>query len=235
MRRRQDQYPVQSRRSYAVRIFKYSLLKLVSYNLVFGALFRILCSIGKDPDRPIASLAHNFGRQDLLESVRRQPCLALLAMLARRWRNYDSARLERRALLGELLTNSLDKLSSSPGRHAGNHSHWVFPFVTDDPDGLISALQRHGFDATQTHSLTVVPTAKGGVNSNTPVMRQMPRNAVFLPIYPELTEAAVIRMANVVLEHERESQDSSANGHSGSSFSDVNSRLCCDGRTQGRR
>jgi hypothetical protein len=34
-------------------------------------------------------------------------------------------------------------------------------------------------------------------------MAQMLRRVIFVPIYPELTDAAVARMADIILQHEK--------------------------------
>ena len=86
-----------------------------------------------------------------------------------------------------------------PGAGVGAHVHWVFPILVENPEAVIAALRKAGFDATQGQSMaTVAP----------PVDRPevAPRQAanvlakmVYLPIYPEMPERAIRKMAEVVL------------------------------------
>jgi perosamine synthetase len=198
MQRRQDQYPVQRQRSYAVRLMKYAALKFASQRMLYGCIMYTCRYFKRDPDLLVNSLARNFGKRDLFESIRRQPCKALVAMLARRWRSYDSSRFERRVSLGDYLKGLIKDSVAVPGYHAECHSYWVFPIVVDSFEVMIESLRQHGFDATSSHNLTSLDPVADGSNRDAPVMAQMLRNVVFLPIYPEMTYVAIERMARII-------------------------------------
>jgi perosamine synthetase len=202
MRQRQMRYPLQRRRDYAKRLFKYAGLKLASPRAVFGLLVWLAGLVGRDPDRLLRSVTRNFGKRDLLLSIRLQPCAALSAMVLRRWRTYSPKRIERRAELGDMLVQLLEDSWLIPGSRAVEHSHWVLAVMTDQADSLVSELRRNGFDATQRHNLTVLEEPSPEPQRRAHVMVQVLPNLVFLPLYPELSVAAVQRMAQVVTRHE---------------------------------
>jgi hypothetical protein len=61
----------------------------------------------------------------------------------------------------------------------------------------LAALRALGFDASAGSQLRAVPTADGSVQS-TPNAARITTEAVFLPLYPELTEPAVDRLADIL-------------------------------------
>jgi perosamine synthetase len=201
MRVRQSQYPLQKRRQYAGRLLKYAGLKLLSSRVQFGLLLFVLKALGRDPDQVFRALTRNFGKRELLERIRSQPCQALTSMVLRRWRNASSTRVELRTQLGASMERALDKVISVPGVRATEHSHWVFPVISHDPRSLVTLLQANGFDATQSHNLTVLQAGLAAMPRPVSAMTQNLSQVVFLPCYPELTDAAVQRMAQLVVAH----------------------------------
>jgi perosamine synthetase len=203
MRQIHDQYPVQTRRNYAMRLAKYTVLILASRNDVFGLIMWGFRASQRDPDRFINSLARNFNKRDLICSIRHQPSTALLAMLFRRLQTYPPTRVIRRASLGDFLRRSLEKHVCILGGCAEHHSYWAFVVVVNNSDELIRVLRSHGFDATKSHNLTVLDVSSDSPKWLVPQMASTLRNAVFLPFYPELTDEAAARMASIIIEHEQ--------------------------------
>ena len=205
IRRLQGQYPPQSQRRFAFRLLKYAFLKLASQRLLFGAFLGCCRVVGRDPDRLVNSLARNFKKGDLIGRIRHRPCAALLALLARRWQSYGLQRLERRAALGSSLASRLKEVVCVPGFQSPHHTHWVFPVATKDPDQLARSLRAAGFDATRSHHLAALEHPADISHPEATSLVQMLPNVVFLPMYPELTEVAVAKMANIILQHEIDS------------------------------
>jgi dTDP-4-amino-4,6-dideoxygalactose transaminase len=80
---------------------------------------------------------------------------------------------------------------------AADHSFWVFPVCVRDSAPILTALRALGFDASAGSQLRAVPTADGSLQS-TPNAARITTEAVFLPLYPELTEPAVDRLADIL-------------------------------------
>lgn len=196
MRERQSCYPIQSTPAYAARLLKYAALQALSGRLVYAGVWRLLRALGIDHDRVVHGLTKSFGGPGFLRRIRRQPCAALMRLLARRLRG-DHKQLEQRAAHGAELRRHLDPEIVCPGGESSPHYYWVFPIVTDDPAIVIHALRDAGFDATEGRSLEAVeqPSPRTGTNTNA---RALSAHTVFLPFYPEMTADVRARMAAVV-------------------------------------
>jgi perosamine synthetase len=199
MRERQADYPLQGRLAYLRRVLKYAMLKALSSRPIFTVLTGFWTMVGYDYDRFVNRQTRGFPGPEFFRRIRQQPSTPLMAVLERRLRRYDRRRLERRTSHGQLLVRLLRDKVVCPGAVVGAHVHWVFPILVENPEAVIAALRKAGFDATQGQSMaTVAP----------PVDRPevAPRQAanvlakmVYLPIYPEMPERAIRKMAEVVL------------------------------------
>ena len=169
---------------------KYTLLKIASNRFVYVWIFQICKLCRQDPDLVINALAKNFGKGDLLQRIREQPCGALISLLDRRRKTYRFSRTEERTRLGRALAAQLNHHVKLPGLRSERHSFWVFPILTHERESLIRFLRQKRLDATTRHNLTVLRTPPDGSNRDAPTSLQLLENIVFLPIYPELTSEA---------------------------------------------
>lgn len=197
----QGQYPVQSRGFFFRRILKYSLLKALSYRppySIFAAACRLLRTTH---DRVISGAVRGFAGGDLLRKIRYQPSYALLALLERRFRLYRPEHLEPRVNAARLASSYLPGVFIA-GRHARDHSHWVFPIQSKQPDRLVQYLWREGFDATRgASSLYAVPAA-GGSRTDATEARRVIDHVVYLPVDSGAGVADLRRLAAAVLRFE---------------------------------
>lgn len=181
--------PVQTRTSFARRLAWFSLLKLLSGKRMSAAFRKVLEHLAIDFDRFASSAARGFRGTDLLEQLRRQPSVPLLRLMKRRWRSYRFDRISRRRSLGERLD---DHLGLSRPK---THSYWIYPYYSDSPLRLCTSLQKAGFDATCRSRMAVVSD-----HSSFKAMKIHAnwQQVVFLPWYPDLTRAAVDKMAEII-------------------------------------
>jgi hypothetical protein len=77
----------------------------------------------------------------------------------------------------------------------------------DQPDGLVAALRRQGFDATRVATLAVVPAPAGRPDLRASAARQLVDRIVYLPAYPELGRRALDRLSRAVAAHRRQVPD----------------------------
>jgi dTDP-4-amino-4,6-dideoxygalactose transaminase len=211
MRNRHSSWPVQRRREYLRKLLKFLFLAQAMRPTVYWLLFRTCKLLGKDFDTLVNNIARAFpptGRPEtqrrrsgsatkhaLFEHIRRQPCAPLLALLAHRLRTFDSSRLARRGSVGEEISRRLPSSLMHPGRLANSHTHWLLPVISSDPDSLISALRRARFDAARATSNIGVVGAPPDYPGSTPMEAAwMMSHIVFLPVYPELTGEAIVRL-----------------------------------------
>jgi len=206
MRRVQGGWPVQGRAHYAGRLLKALSLVLLGRPLPYGILARICELTGQDLDGLVNGTVRAFpestgATEALLGKIRHQPSAPLLALLARRLRDFDETRISRRAAAGECVTRHLPTSVTHPGELALSRTHWLFPALVFDPEGLISALRRRGFDASRvTSSIAPVPAPPDLPQLVPENANRMMSQVVFLPVYPELPEEVLERLADAVQE-----------------------------------
>ena len=146
----------------------------------------------------------NFPGNKLIAQLRHRPPAAMLRLLARRLRTFRTDCLERRARLGRRLADRLASVVECPGAAAVEHLFWVFPVCVRDSAPLLESLRAAGFDASAGSQLRAIPTTDGSLQS-TPNAARITAEAIFLPLYPELTESAVDRLADILASRLRRS------------------------------
>jgi perosamine synthetase len=201
MRALQAGWPPQRRREYAARVVRFFALCALQRPVVYGLFVRAGALAGIDTDRLVNGAVHALrppSGEEIDEFdrwLRRRPSVPLLALLRHRLRYFDGTRLAERAARGEELANGLPARLSHPGAAALDRTHWVFPVIAGDPDALIQALRRGGFDATRaTTSIAAIGAPPP------PRAAELMERVVFVPAYPELPPAAFERLRRVLVE-----------------------------------
>lgn len=205
MERLQSGWPTQSRSEYLARAARCLVLNTLSQPAIYELLFRGSALLGADLDSAIRSGVRGFAasgrKSEYLRAFRRRPSNVLLAVLARRVSSFDIARFERRVLLGERLQRSLPDTVAHPGDSAEIRTHWLFPLIAPDAGTLRANLAAAGFDATPATSAIGVVHAPSECRELEPrEASRMMKRLLFVPLYPEMTELAVDRIAGVIAE-----------------------------------
>jgi dTDP-4-amino-4,6-dideoxygalactose transaminase len=198
MRRLQADYPVQPRGVFAKRVFKYGLMKFMSYWPLFGSLVAFMKFFGRDPDRFVASAVRGFPGPAFFNLIRRQPNAPLLSLMFRRIAYYHRRTLAKRTDCGNRLRSLLGGAIRCPGEEAEIHSYWVFPVVTDDSPRLIRRLLKAGFDASAAHSLSVVQPPSDRPEQRACQAEWLLPRIVHLPCYPEMPDHELRHLADEV-------------------------------------
>jgi dTDP-4-amino-4,6-dideoxygalactose transaminase len=195
LQRIQTEYPPQQKIAFAKRICKYAMLKGLSYRAPY-TLFTGLCRmVRRQHDRIISGAARGFAGGDLIQKLRHQPSAPLLAMLARRLQHYKPAHLAARVTASARAIAQLPA-TSRIGEHAQNHSHWVLPIRSRQPDALVRHLWRHGIDATRgASSMFAVRGTEDQIAP--PVARELINQVVYLPI-DEVSESEIDHITDLV-------------------------------------
>lgn len=186
------------------RTFKYAALKALSSVPLFTPFAHGCRWLRLDTDSILGSMTRGFAGGELMTRIRHRPCAAQLALLLRRLEGFDLERFRRRVELGERLARCLPESLERPGEDAHAHTYWVFPVLAEDPDGLVRALRRAGFDATRRATLDVAPVPEAAKASpKRPIDRprraaELAQRLVYVPVYPELSERAVVRLAETL-------------------------------------
>lgn len=194
----QAEYPVQSRWFFFKRALFYTVLKILGGKLAFALFVRACRLLGKDFDEVLNGSIRNFPEDEFFASLRQQPSLPLLKLMTRRVRNYRNEDLDRRAARGALLASRLPP-ENCPGAAASPHSYWVFPLRVDDPVRIVAALREAGFDSTADSSMQPVEATDARSQADPETARGLLKSAIFLPLYGEMPESEIHRMADVLL------------------------------------
>lgn len=199
MRGLQLRWPVQSRRSYAAAVLKFFAFSLVTRPLAYGALAWFCRATGRDFDRLVNSSVRAFRSGRLLPQLEVRPSAPLLATLAHRLFTFDDERLRRRAAAGDGLAASLPAGLELAGGEMEAGTHWLFPVLAPEPDRLIAACRRAGFDAARgASSVSAVGAPAGRPEADPEVARRMMISLVFLPAYPELSQSSLALLVDAV-------------------------------------
>jgi perosamine synthetase len=190
----QDTYPVQSTFDYARRLVKYALLTVLACRPAFALLYKLSSLLRVDYDLILHRSSRGFAGADFWSRIRQQPCFALLALMERRLRSYTAGQLTGRRAKGNQLLELLPGRFQCPG--AETSSFWVFPVTVRDKTKCIHALRAEGFDATDRQSMRAVTSPDG---RKKPVKtEELLEKVIYLPLYPQMPEKEVERMAKVI-------------------------------------
>jgi perosamine synthetase len=198
LRDTQAGWPVQRRGDFLARVAKYAAIKAVSSRPAYRLLVEACCLLGRDHDRLANGSVRAFAERDFFSQLRRRPSAPLLSLLRRRLERFDDRRIAERVERAEQIMGGWRGTALFPGSACLPHAHWVLPICVAHPPRLIKTLAAAGFDATQGQSLAVVPAPDGRRELDPLVARQTLGGTVYLPCYPEMTPAAVRRLARLV-------------------------------------
>lgn len=168
------------------RTIKFLGLKFLNLTPVYTAFLGTLRVAGRDPDRTLGNMARGFaGGQSITDAVRHRPPRRLLALLARRLGNWTPGPDATHWLL-----DRLGRRLAVPGLGTRPRHWWLAPIVVRDPQSLIEALRRGGFDATTgATSMGVIPDSHGHI---APEAQRMIASIVYLPKPPDAATAMAL-------------------------------------------
>lgn len=202
MRAIQIQEPVQSGRTLPLRFCKFAFLKTISTRMVFGLVAWLGRRFGKSVDDILGGLTRGFSDSSLFPQLRQQPNAGILRMLTRRMKTYDSRRVDRRIENARRVMTKLVLDESQPELLDARHTFWLFPLITDHADALIPYLRQHGFDTTQRGRMAVVPPPADRPELTCPMATGLLNRTLFLPCYPEMSDAAIDALCELILANE---------------------------------
>jgi perosamine synthetase len=192
----ESKLPAQPRRAFFFRACKYALLTWATSPPVWRIITRACLNRRIAYDPVVTKLARGFGTgPELMAKIRHRPAPALLALLRRRLMSFDAEALRRRTAHGQELTRLLKSDGDLPGAAADHCSYWVFPVASPRRGELIARLREEGFDASQRHTLGVVPTVgRPGVGSNQRTAALL-RELLFVPAGAAMLDSEIARLA----------------------------------------
>lgn len=202
LRDAQARWPVQSRRDYFNRLFKYGSMRLFGTRYLYSAVRRCAKALVGDVDKMIHYSAKSFRDDEIMHRLRQRPCGPLLASMARRLAKFDAEYIRQRTANGRLLADLFRDHVPCPGADVEPHNYWVFPALVSDPLQTIAALEAAGFDATQVQSMRAIDAPADRLELDPVQVRDAFKQVILLPCYPGIPESELRRMASVVIETE---------------------------------
>ncbi|MCP5085044.1 MAG: aminotransferase class V-fold PLP-dependent enzyme [Alphaproteobacteria bacterium] len=191
----QDLYPVQPNGKQLNRIVKFAGLKLLTMPLIFGLIQRGFAVTGRDYEDAVADSVRNVAVLKSAKNLRLKPSNALLSLLCRRLKMFDSSTLERRAQAGRDLAELLGDDAVLPGQANEHHDYWVFPILVDEPARFIAHLRARGFDASDLPRSQAVAAPDDRPELEPLRAAELLSKLIILPCYEQLPAPEMRRLA----------------------------------------
>jgi len=121
----QKTYSQQSTKEYFRELLTHVCVKLFTMPLLFGLFHRACLALDKDFERVISAVRNLPDDEEGASVIRKQPCPALVDLLARRIRTFDARKLEERTKVGAEFAKQLPSGLTLLGSKAEFHSFWV--------------------------------------------------------------------------------------------------------------
>jgi dTDP-4-amino-4,6-dideoxygalactose transaminase len=200
MKALQSSWPVQGRWRFFKRVSRFFALRVMLQPLPFTMLCGACRLLAKSHDELISHSVRGFSGPDFFANIRHQPSYPLMALLSRRLRRFEPARIVSRIGAAQTLLRGVSSLPR-PGRDAAHHSYWTFPVQSESPDDLVRHLWLRGFDATRgAWSLYCVPAPVRYPHLEATDALETMRRIVYLPVYPEVPLHDLERLAKTLRE-----------------------------------
>ena len=198
MREVESRWPVQTRTHFGKRVAKYAALHFLSGPRTYAWLAAWCARRGRDLDDFIHGAVRGFSEERFFADIRRRPSVPLLAMLERRFCNFEWSAIARRRETGATLGARLGSWVAIPASSDPDHSYWVFGVLVPDPDRLVANAREAGFDATRVASLVTVEPPPGSGARDPLVARGILEHLVYLPAWSTRSPEALEELVAVV-------------------------------------
>jgi perosamine synthetase len=149
-------WPQQRASSFAARVAKMTLLKLLSIPALFTLLVKLIQLTGRDPDAVVGHSARGFPDDQLFAALRQRPSVAMMKLLAHRLAHFDARTIETRIHRGREFATAVEPPAFVAGIDNPSHTYWVVPLVSPEPKATVQQLRRAGLDASQISGLAVI-------------------------------------------------------------------------------
>ncbi len=193
VKRLQNTWPRQSQSRFLKRIVKYGIVSCLAMRPVYGAFAAICKLFGTDHESVIGKSVRGFAGPRFFSQIRQQPSRALLALIARRLARFDFARIEERRRSARSFLAQLPE-GVPVGGDANDHSFWVMPILSEDPDRLVRYLWGRGFDATRGQSSMIVVDFPGEDARGPGMAREIYGSLLYLPDVGNLSDSDIRRL-----------------------------------------
>ena len=186
------------------RLLKYMGVSLLMAPHLWGIAIRLVQGLGLEWEPLVTSVSRGFPGPDLIGSLRKRCSIPLLALMDRRFSQYDDLAVKRRKALSDELAEILQTCPgiNIPGQNAKYHSYWLFPVMVmgAKPQLVCDLMLKRGYDVTQgTTQLGSIDDYV--INKAYPKRldpssaREMMKKIVYLPITTDMPREQMLKLA----------------------------------------
>eukprot|EP00943_MAST-04B_sp_MAST-4B-sp1_P007403 g7403.t1 len=217
MRQLNNQMEPRTNLFFLKRLLKYMTASVVMAPHLWGIAIRLVQGLGMDWESLVTAASRGFPGPDLIGALRRRCSVPLLALMDRRFSQYNELAVNRRKSLSDEMAEILSACPgiTIPGRRAKYHSYWLFPVMINDKDpGLVCKLMlRQGYDVTQgttqLGSIDEYIINKSYSKKLDPSSaREMMKKIIYLPITSDMPRDEMLKLAKVFIKTMKKLTDS---------------------------
>ena len=178
-----SKYPVQETSVFRKKVFKLTLLKMLSGSFAFALIFRLFKIFGSDIDQYLYKSTRGF-QGDMFKKIAHQPTIKLLKALNYRLKTYNYDIVKTNIEHGKKMTEILSDKFLIPGYKSEYYSYWVFPVASLKLKEVFKNFRKDGYFLSDKHGITSYNLFTGEDHNLKNADRLM-NEVVYLPFYPE--------------------------------------------------
>lgn len=192
---RNEQYSRLTSAAYIKKLYKATLVKLLSNKTIYTGFYKLVKVARKDFDEVLASFTKGFPGDNIFELIRHRPCLPNKKLLQKKLSNFNQQHINSRVQLAN------DVFEKIPDHYKIGHlnkmnTYWVMPVETNDPARLINYLRNNGFDASQKASSLITLKLPDAVNNEYLDLDKL----VYLPVYPAMSRSNRSKLSQLLID-----------------------------------
>ena len=208
MRELNNQMKPRTNMFFLKRLLKYMGVSILMAPHLWGIAIRLVQGLGFEWEPLVTAVSRGFPGPDLIGALRQRCSIPLLALMDRRFSQYNELAVNRRKALSDELVEILKPCPgiTIPGLNAKYHSYWLFPVMINDksPDLICNLMLKQGYDVTQ--GTTQLGSIDEYVINKTYAKkfdpssaREMMKKIIYIPITTDMPREVMLKMAKVFM------------------------------------
>jgi perosamine synthetase len=165
---------------------------------MLGAIYRFYKRRGKDYEDALADRVRDVAPLKTAKNLRYQPSAAMLALLNRRLRNFDTDSIRQRTRKGETLRDLIASEAVMPAQGNKHHDYWVFPLLVTEPRKYIDALREAGFDASDLPRSQHISAPADRPELEPQLAARAMKELIVVPCYADMPDGELRREAEII-------------------------------------
>lgn len=177
---------------------KNGFIHIVDDGLHFGVMKHLVGLFGLHIGELANQMSRGFPGDQLIPQIRHRPRASTMKLLLGRLAKPDTCAFRLRCISGwdflSRLPPYIQVCSGGDPKHPDQCSFWLYPMNCRCPQIVSDVLQENGFDA----AMGTSQMSATGDSMSTPQVHEFIQHVLYIPVYPEMSEAARTRMIQVL-------------------------------------